>query len=208
MQCPFCGSTKKSNNSLAQHKIRCHSNPDKIEHPRGFKGKTFSKEVLDHMSEERKRRFEDPEYRKRNYDQLRDASAMSDPAVRSKISESMKVAHKEGRAWNIGQSRWNNAPSWPEKFFMEVIKNEFNDQAYTTEYPFGKFSLDFAWLEKKKCIEIDGDQHLTDENQKRRDLEKNQLLEQHEWKLLRITWRDMMADTKFWIETAKKFIHE
>lgn len=28
----------------------------------------------------------------------------------------MKLAHKEHRAHNIGQSRWNNEPSYPEKF--------------------------------------------------------------------------------------------
>ena len=33
-----------------------------------------------------------------------------------KISEAMKLAHKEHRAHNIGQSRWNNEPSYPEKF--------------------------------------------------------------------------------------------
>ena len=35
-----------------------------------------------------------------------------------KISEAMKLAHKEHRAHNIGQSRWNNEPSYPEKFFL------------------------------------------------------------------------------------------
>ena len=69
----------------------------------------------------------------------------------------MKKAHAEGRAHNIGESRWNNKPSYPEKWFMEVIANEFNDKNYVREHPFHKYSLDFAWLDKKKCIELDGD---------------------------------------------------
>jgi len=69
----------------------------------------------------------------------------------------MTKAHKEGRAHNIGESRWNNEPSYPERWFMKVIENEFEDKNYTREYPFHRFSLDFAWIEKKKCIEIDGD---------------------------------------------------
>lgn len=49
---------------------------------------------------------------------------------KKRISESMKKAHEEGRAWNIGKSRWNNEPSYPEKFFMKVIENEFQDKGY------------------------------------------------------------------------------
>jgi len=51
------------------------------------------------------------------------------------ISGSMKKAHKERRAWNIGMSRWNNEPSYPEEFFMKVISNEFEDKKYINEYP-------------------------------------------------------------------------
>src|ERR1035437_6266210 len=46
------------------------------------------------------------------------------------LSIKLKLAHKEGRAWNIGMSRWNNKPSYPEKFFMKVIENEFEDKNY------------------------------------------------------------------------------
>ena len=73
------------------------------------------------------------------------------------VSDMMKKAHAEGRAHNIGESRWNNKPSYPEKWFMTVIKNNFEDQNYIREFPFHRFSLDFAWVHKKKCIEIDGE---------------------------------------------------
>ena len=79
--------------------------------------------------------------------------------TKAKISLSMKKAHLEGRAYNIGECRWNNEPSWPEKWFMQVIEKEFEDKNYLREMPFHRFSLDFAWKHKKKCIEIDGKQH-------------------------------------------------
>lgn len=79
--------------------------------------------------------------------------------ARKKISESMKRAHHEGRAHNIGDCRWNNKPSWPEQWFMQVVENEFTDKQYAREFPFHRFSLDFVWLHKKRCIEIDGEQH-------------------------------------------------
>ena len=122
------------------------------------------------------------------------------------ISAGMRKAHSEGRAWNIGRSRWNNEPSYPEKFFMKVIENEFDDKNYRREFPFHKFSLDFAWIEKKKVIEIDGQQHQRFEDQIRRDKEKDQLLKKEGWEVLRIKWSDMFNDTKHWIQIAKEFM--
>ena len=126
--------------------------------------------------------------------------------TKEKVSESMKKAHKEGRAWNIGKSRWNNQMSYPEKFFMEVIKNEFEDKDFIHEYPLGIYSLDFAWINKKKCIEIDEDQHQRFQDYIERDKRKNKYLKDHNWQVLRIVWKDMFKDTKTWIKIAKDFI--
>ena len=115
-----------------------------------------------------KTKFTDPrlkEYCERRHKQLQNGEIVNywlgkkhSEESKRKISESLKLAYKEHRAHNIGQSRWNNEPSYPEKFFMNVIKNEFEDQNYVREYPFKIYSLDFAWPEKKQCIEIDGEQ--------------------------------------------------
>jgi very-short-patch-repair endonuclease len=126
--------------------------------------------------------------------------------IKTKISESMKVAHEEGRAWNIGKSRWNNEPSYPEKWFIQVIENEFDNKSYIREMPFGRFSLDFAWPDIKLCIEIDGEQHQRCEIQKARDIAKNVLLEQSGWKVLRMPWKEVCLNSKNWIEKAKSFI--
>lgn len=125
---------------------------------------------------------------------------------KKKISDSMKKAHSEGRAHNIGECRWNNEPSYPEKFFMKVIDNEFINKNYVREKPFGRFSLDFAWIELKRCIEIDGKQHETDKKQKIRDVAKDNLLHENGWKVLRIKWSDMYHNPKLWIKKAKDFI--
>lgn len=125
--------------------------------------------------------------------------------TRRKISESMKKAHEEGRAWNIGKSRWNNEPSYPEKFFMKVIENEFNDKKHEREYNVGKYSIDFAWIDKKLAIEIDGAQHKKEEYRER-DAKKDKLLIENGWKVLRIDWDNMVNDTKTWIKIAKDFV--
>lgn len=127
-------------------------------------------------------------------------------AHRKAISESMKRAHSEGRAHNIGECRWNNEHSWPEKWFIQVIENEFEDKNYKCEVPFHRFALDFAWIEKKKCIEIDGNYHDR-EDQHKRDIAKDELLKSEGWQILRMPWKEVFADPKTWIEKAKIFIH-
>lgn len=126
--------------------------------------------------------------------------------TKARISEAMKQRHAEGKAWNIGQSRWNNEPSWPEQFFMMVIENEFSDKDYVREMPFGKYSLDFAWPHLKKCIEIDGEQHQRFEEYRQRDVAKDKMLNEQGWQVLRIKWKELYADSKTFISKAKDFL--
>ena len=48
--------------------------------------------------------------------------------------------------------------SYPEKFFTQVIENEFDDKNYEYNLLFYQYRLDFAWPHKKLCIEINGSQ--------------------------------------------------
>lgn len=127
-------------------------------------------------------------------------------STKDKISKSMKIAHGEGRAWNIGKSRWNNEPSYPEKFFMKVIENEFEDKQYIREFPFIKYSIDFAWPHLKMAIEIDGEQHERFPEYAERDRLKDELLIENGWKILRISWKELYNNTKEKIQESKEFI--
>lgn len=124
---------------------------------------------------------------------------------KKKVSEGMKKAHKQGRAWNIGMSRWNSEMSYPQKFFTMVIANQFEDKNYKHQYPVGKYSLDFAWVDKKKCIQIDGQQHLK-EDAIQHDRIRDQYLVAQDWDILRISWKQMCNDFKGTIKIAKQFI--
>jgi len=126
--------------------------------------------------------------------------------IRKKISEGMKKAHAEGRAHNIGECRWNNKPSYPEQWFIKVIKNEGLDNEYIKEMPFHKFSLDFAWPKKKVCLEIDGEQHDRFEEQRKRDLEKDRLLKEEGWLELRASWIWICNNSKDFISSVKKLL--
>lgn len=128
--------------------------------------------------------------------------------MKNKISKSMSKAHQEGRAHNIGKSRWNSKQSYPESFFEKVIINEFSDKNYKTEFNIGIYSIDFAWPEKKLAIEIDGQQHERFKEYKERDCRKDKYLQSEGWKVLRISWREMCNNTKEYINKAKVFIEE
>lgn len=131
-------------------------------------------------------------------------------AHKQAISNGMKKAHAEKRAHNIGESRWNNEHSWPETWFIHVLQNEFNmveNVHYKTEMSFGRYSLDFAWPEQKLCVEIDGDQHERFKDYKARDIEKDKLLKENDWQIIRIKWRDCYQHPKQYIELVRnKFI--
>lgn len=125
--------------------------------------------------------------------------------TKKKLSDWMKKAQAEGRAHNIGECRWKCEPSYPEKFFMSVIQNEFEDKNVTCELYVKPFAIDFAWVEKKLAIEIDGGHHEKPV-QIERDRRKDALLESLGWRVLRIPWKQMFHEPKKWIQVAKDFV--
>ena len=212
--CKFCGKTCKNANSLRNHERLCKLNPERQlsyiikfnENNGGPWNKGKTKETDERLAISGKHfseRVKNGEI-KINVDNR--PKHLSEK-VKKKISESMKKAHREHRAHNIGNSRWNNEHSWPEKWFIKVLKNEFNmieNIDYKTEMPFYRFSLDFAWPGKKLCIEIDGEQHERFEDYKIRDMEKDKLLKENNWQIFRIKWKNCCNNTKYYINLVRE----
>lgn len=187
-------------------------------------GKIHEKFCIENPNRQSRSGSNNPNYGKKGTNQYANGVIMSDETKakisfyakqqvpsdekKKKISESMKKAHIEGRAWNIGMSRWNNKKSYPEDFFTKVIENEFEDKNYINEFPLSKYSLDFAWPEKKKAIEIDGEQHQRFQEYRERDERKDLYAKEHGWEILRISWKEMFNNTKHHIEIAYNFIHD
>lgn len=129
-------------------------------------------------------------------------------AQKKKISESMKKAHAEGRAGSF-PSRKNCEHSYPEKWLIGVLNKEFGwveNRDYETEYPFMKQFLDFAWPEKKLCIEIDGAQHARFQERIEADHRKDANLKSEGWKLLRLDWTYVYENTQESIEQIRTFL--
>jgi very-short-patch-repair endonuclease len=206
MNCKFCG--KELNPNGFSHQTFCKMNPDRKSRSgenNGMYGKKGNNQFIKAKDE-----GINIEVSKETREKISKSSTGRIPneETKKKISDSMKIAHKKGIAWNIGKSRWNNKKSYPEEFFTLVIENEFIDKNYTSEYNVKIYSIDFAWVDKKLAIEIDGEQHERFQEVIERDKRKDKLLISEGWKILRIKWKDMYSDSKKWIKIAYDFIHD
>lgn len=206
MNCKFCGKECKNDNSLRNHERLCPNNPDRI-YVSHTLGKIPWNKGLTKENDERINKASKL-YKNKIKEGKIIPSQLGKPLSedhKKAISIGMKKAHNEKRAHNIGESRWNNEHSYPEKWFINMLHNEFymeEHEHYQTEYPFDRFSLDFAWVSKKLCIEIDGEQHEKLEY-KERDDRKDKLLKDNGWEIIRIKWKDCFNNPKTYIEMVR-----
>lgn len=78
--------------------------------------------------------------------------------------------------------------SYPESMFQKILENSGLDKKYLIyrEYSVFPYFIDFAFVNEKIAVEIDGSQHL-ENDRKRRDDKKDTLLLSNGWRVLRIT---------------------
>lgn len=122
------------------------------------------------------------------------------------LAELMRQRHAEGKAHTLGHNRHKQEPSWPEKWWQQVLRNEVQDQAFETEYQFHRYSIDFAWPAKKIALEIDGEQHQRFEEQIASDQRKDALLKEAGWTVCRIPWKECYADPQKFIEQVRVLV--
>lgn len=92
--------------------------------------------------------------------------------------------HPESTAW-----RKRNKPSYPEECFIKFLKANKYDKKYLIEREKSIFPyyIDFAFIQPKVAIEIDGSQHVKDLERKKHDEDKDKILLANGWKVLRVT---------------------
>jgi len=127
--------------------------------------------------------------------------------TKEKLRTHMIRRLEEGTYPTLGRSnRKINAPSYPETFFANIIEKYFDNKHVIAEYPCGSYSLDFAWPELKRYIEMDGEQHYATPEAIEHDKKRDAWLTEHGWQGLRIRWKHFKKDPQPFIEMANKFI--
>lgn len=82
-------------------------------------------------------------------------------------------------------SRKNKQPSYPEQYVIEILNN--SNIEYEREFKVKRWFIDFADVNRRLALEIDGKQHDLPKRQASDKL-KDQFLIDNEWKILRIRW--------------------
>jgi len=159
--CEYCKEIFDNGFKLGGHKANCKKNPE------FKKNKLIKKEKLSKISKGRK---------------------LSE-THKNKIS----VSRKKYLDNNPGQIPYllnhSSKESNPEKMFREQLENK-RITGWIQEYSIKRYSLDFAFLEKKIDIEIDGETHnITSVAIK--DTERDITLSKMGWKIIRIKAKDI-----------------
>lgn len=111
----------------------------------------------------------------------------SRPEIISHLRSVMLKKVKDGThsGW---KSRKGKPPSYAEKFFMDVLKN--NNIQYERDLPVGRWFIDFAIKDKMIALEIDGKQHEYDDRKKSDEI-KDKYLTNSGWRVYRIKWKSI-----------------
>lgn len=108
--------------------------------------------------------------------------------TKKKISESrIKYLKEHPEKVPYLLNHYSKGESYPEKYFDEIFRNKFE---YKRFLPVSYYHIDFAVVDKKIAIEIDGDQHYLDKKIVESDKRKNKYLIDDGWDIIRIKWSD------------------
>ena len=107
--------------------------------------------------------------------------------TRERISKSMKKFIKENpdKVPYILNHK-SKGPSYPEIIWKGILISR--GICFEEQFKQGSYSLDFALLDKKIDLEIDGEQHYTDERIVLHDQKRTEYLSSIGWKVIRVRW--------------------
>lgn len=99
--------------------------------------------------------------------------------------------------------------SYPEKLFIEYLEsNELNSKySIIREYSVFPYFIDFAFPNEMVAVEIDGSQHLLPDR-KKRDNDKDKLLNSLGWTIIRISEKEIKTNIKFVFDRIVEILNE
>lgn len=127
--------------------------------------------------------------------------------TKRKISEKRKQYLKNNPDKVPYKLNHSSEISYPEEYFLECFKNYKN---VSFQHRVNTYSLDFANVEEKLYLEVDGEQHYLDNRILKHDIKRTKKLEELGWDGIRIRWAEFKKlsndDKKEKVETTIKFM--
>ena len=111
------------------------------------------------------------------------------------ISNGLKKAHKEKRhpGW-LNSNRINR--SYPERLFEQYAINYhlFDNYDMVNQFPFHGYFFDYAIINLKVDLEIDGSQHYRTESSINYDKQRDSFVMNKGWRVYRISAKELKDD--------------
>ena len=180
--CQYCGKECKNSNSQQNHELRCKLNFKRIL-SEGENNPHFGKKGNNQFSKARESGVPVPISKNKGKPSTFKGKKHSEGTKR-KISETQKNNYKNKSRWFI-QGRGKR--SFAENYFNDIFSC-FNNIP-KNNFKVDRFWLDFAWVDKKIYVEIDGEQHYINNDLIQRDKDRGRILKNLGWVCIkRIRW--------------------
>lgn len=193
--CQYCSKVFKN---IKYHERYCNSNPERLEFKRPNANTSEkwlkSMETRDHLNGYTKARREGTEVfslSQESRDKISNASKgrTHSEETKQKISERRReflAANPDKSPYLI--SHYTRGRSYAQQYWKDVF--DTHQIQYSEEYPVGLYHLDFAIVDRKIDIEVDGEQHYSDPRIVESDKRRNAVLEEQGWTVIRIRWSE------------------
>lgn len=215
MECKICGKEIKNNGALMVHQTTCEYvynvkeeikklYVDELWSIKRIKDKynLGSQTITDILGDNLRTASESNKIARKLFPESFIHSDETKQKIREKRIEFMKE-NPEQTAW-----RTKNL-SYPEKLFLEKVYELCLDKKYSIvrEYSAFPYFIDFAFVNEKVAVEIDGSQHLLPER-KERDDKKDELLKEDGWFILRVSENEVKTNINSVFDTIISIIND
>ncbi|SRR6266702_1085698 len=117
-----------------------------------------------------------------------------------KFAEQLRIAEQQRREarqkvqQKVKEQRATSSESPLEKDFYEVWCATYPSIRLERQYSIGRFRVDFAHVETKVVIELDGHQYHSSRKDRTRDAQRARFIQAQGWHLIRYTGTEIFAD--------------
>jgi len=204
--CPYC-EREFTRQGINTHIWRMHGEGKNFDPNRGYKtGEriVWNKGLTEETSDIIKKKSDALSLRYKNKELIQSIKGKKQTKeTKNKISKSMKEYLDKNPDKVPFKLNHSSKISYPEKYFKLVFFKENIDLKYHLQV--NRFELDFYNEEKKRYVEIDGEQHYKKDKLIDKDIVRTNFLQEKEWLGFRVRWKNYQ---KLSLEERKKIIEE